>query len=203
MSKIGDDDSNDKHSECQENSSKETSERKKYEKKIREQRFNVWVTTDLKGDTQISEMEETTIELIEGSQPCAKENVWMYFSGWATCYRNHHLSLPNPELSGLPSVTPHRLPSGGCITLKGPRASTGPSASSSAARRERVWRAVLLLTVWAGDASHFCLISLALFRGKAGRKGGSQEEKEVSLVSPWHCSWHMDMQTHIQTRTQV
>lgn len=55
-------------------------------------------------------------------------------------------------------------------------------------------RAVLLLTVWAtGDASHFCLISLAdislaLFRGKAGREGGSQEEKEVSLVSTWHCS---------------
>ena len=48
---------------------------KKYEKKIREQRINVWVTTDLKGDTQISEMEETTIELIEGSQPCDKENV--------------------------------------------------------------------------------------------------------------------------------
>lgn len=48
---------------------------KKYEKKIREQRINVWVTTDLKGDTQISEMEETTIELIEGSQLCAKENV--------------------------------------------------------------------------------------------------------------------------------
>lgn len=139
-------------------------------------------------------MEETTIELIEGSQPCAKENVRMCFSGWATCYRNHHLSLPDPELSGLPSVTPHRLPSGGCITLKGPRASTGPSASSRAARKERVWRAVLLLTVSAtGDASHFCLISLAdislaLFRGKTGRKGGSQEEKEVSLVSPWHCS---------------
>lgn len=54
-------------------------------------------------------------------------------------------------------------------------------------------RVLLLLTVWAtGDASHFCLISLAdislaLFRGKAGREGGSQE-KEVSLVSTWHCS---------------
>ena len=69
------DDNNDKHSECQENSSKETSERKKYEDKIKEQKFNVWVTADLKGDTQISEMEETTTQLAEDSQPCAEENV--------------------------------------------------------------------------------------------------------------------------------
>ena len=53
ISKIGDDDNNDKHSEWQENSSKEISERKKYKKKIREQKFNAWVTADLKGDTQV------------------------------------------------------------------------------------------------------------------------------------------------------
>lgn len=52
ISKIGDD-NNDKHSEWQENSSKEISEKKKYEKKIREQKFNIWVTADLKGDTQV------------------------------------------------------------------------------------------------------------------------------------------------------
>lgn len=44
-------------------------------RKIKEQKFNVWVTADLKGDTQISEMEETTTQLAEDSQPCAEENV--------------------------------------------------------------------------------------------------------------------------------
>lgn len=137
ISEIGDDDNNDKHLECQENSSKETSERKKYEKKIKEQKFNVWVTADLKGDTQISEMEETTTQLAEDSQPCAEENVWMCFSGWATCYRNHHLSLPDQCSVGCLQWHPTAFRLVAASPSRVPELPTRSSASSRAARKER------------------------------------------------------------------